>query len=137
MANINTYIKPNYIKKTLLLNKLSKELCLCLPPSFISHYCVTGITEQRLSISVNSSSWANKIKFYESDIKKHFFQTRQIQLKTIKISVNPQSISLPKVSLPKSQLSTASAHTLKSLADTIEDASLKQSILKLSKRKLG
>lgn len=135
MPKLITYINASYIKKTKLINDLSCELFPLLPPSLMPHCRIANLDTHlnELVILCDSPAWANKLRYYQAEIMRHFQVHHKRNLRNIKIGVSLKSAPHKSPS-QKLYISGYSAQKLKSLAESLPDIPLKAALLRLSRR---
>lgn len=99
------------------------------------HCAVSNIEEGILILHADNGSWASKLRFYSSTILQQLRQRAEYAgLKSIKITVIPQTLSSPKKSVKKPILSPQDVNLIQQLADSVQDLDLKRSLEKLANR---
>ncbi len=115
------------------LDYLSRRLLSYLPDEFSDRVSVTGFKQQQqLTLSVSSSAWASKLRFYTPTLKRSLRndpQFNQLQKIIIKVAFSNTNTKQTKNTLIYSQ---NAANVIASSADHIEDEGLKETLLRLA-----
>lgn len=132
------------------LNKLythAKDICALneklhnyLAPSLSSHCTVGNYSADTLIINADTSAWASKLRNRIPDILDYArHECGLSNIISVRIRVSPNQNNTTYSSLPgtrparKASLSKKSAEFIESVATSIEDPALRESILKISK----
>ncbi|MCU7833653.1 MAG: DUF721 domain-containing protein [gamma proteobacterium symbiont of Taylorina sp.] len=122
------------------LNYLSRRLLSYLPDEFATKLSVLGLNtkgkKQVLLVSVTSSAWASKLRFYLPLLKRSLCAEAQFShIQSIKIRVTASNLKELPVQLKDSNHCIYSNHSAKIIEDSaqhIADEGLKSSLLRLS-----
>lgn len=95
----------------------------------IKRHCrVANITEEVLTLEVDSPAWSHRVRFLLPELARHF--ARRVRLK-----VRPPLASAHPAALAPTELSDAAATALRELADTLEAGPLKEAVRRLATRR--
>ncbi len=115
------------------LDYLSRRLLSYLPDEFSGKVSVAGFKQQQqLTLSVSSSAWASKLRFYTPTLKRSLRndpQFNQLQKIIIKVAFSNTNTKQTKNTLIYSQ---NAANVIASSADHIEDEGLRETLLRLA-----
>jgi hypothetical protein len=147
--NLKTRQFNQLISSNEQLNKLythAKDICALneklhnyLAPSLGSHCTVANYSADTLIVNADTSAWASKLRNRIPDILDYArHECGLSKLISVRIRVSPNHnitrSALPATALSrKASLSKKSAEFIESVATSIEDPALRESILKISK----
>ena len=134
MQLLNQYIHTSLHQTAKKFINLTRELYKILPPNFTGQCHICNADDAQITILVESSVLANHLHYYRSDIKKHFSNYLNRQITQISLKVKPKQATFKVKSASQPSISSYSAQQIDSLADTISDNSLKQSLKKLANK---
>ena len=148
--NLKTRQFNQLIDSNKQLNKLythAKDICALneklhnyLAPSLSSHCTVANYSADTLIVNADTSAWASKLRNRIPDILDYArHECGLSNIISVRIRVSPNQNNTTHSSLPgtalgrKASLSKKSAEFIKSVATSIQDPALRESILKISK----
>lgn len=135
MKSLNHYIHTALQKKSRELKLHTRELYKILPANLTGLCSISNIDDSKISILTESPILANKLRYYQNDIKNHFSQYLNRPIVQISLKVSPKQLATNEGTMhTTNSISNSSAKLLGSLSETIEDESLKNSLKKLAKR---
>ncbi|MBL1141630.1 MAG: DUF721 domain-containing protein [Proteobacteria bacterium] len=120
------------------IQEINQKLKKCLDPSLHNHFELANIKTDTVTILVNSSTWATRLRYNIPAILSALNkQLNFTSVKTVRIKVKKL---IPDISNPTSNkakkpitLSQNSAQILKDVADNCNDPELRKCFIKLSK----
>ena len=133
MQSLGKFVPTNLINKAALLRLLNQLLLDCVPTELIGHVEVASLHHAELTLVTHSPAWASKLRYSAEDIKKLLSAKTGKPIKSITISIDPNAAALPAKRRKRPNLSRQSALQIKALAETIDNPSLKNTLIKLSK----
>ncbi len=148
--NLKTCQFNQLISSNKQLNKLythARDICALneklhnyLAPSLSSHCNVANYSADTLIVNADTSAWASKLRNRIPDILDYArHECGLSKLISVRIRVSPNHYTTTASALPgtrparKASLSKKSAEFIESVATSIEDPALRESILKISK----
>jgi len=148
--NLKTRQFDQLISSNNQLNKLythAKDICALneklhnyLAPTLSSHCSVANYSAETLIVNADTSAWASKLRNRIPDILAYVrHECGLSKLITVRIRVSPKQNNTSQSNLPgnrlkrKASLSKKSAEFIESVATSIQDHALRESILKISK----
>jgi hypothetical protein len=129
------YPIANLCNKAKSIHILNQKLKKCLDPSLQNHFELANIKADSVTILVNSSTWATRLRYNIPAILNALNNQLNFEsIKTVRIKVN-NILSDTTTNLPKKTISLSqnSAQTLLDVADNFTDPELRDCIIKLSK----
>lgn len=122
------------------ISALNEKLHNYLAPNLSSHCSIANYSADTLIVNADTSAWASKLRNRIPDILDYArHECGLIKLITVRIRVSPilnktTQADTPGTRLPrKASLSKESAEFIESVATSIQDPALQESILKISK----
>ena len=119
---------------------LNEKLHNYLAPTLSSHCSIANYSAETLTVNADTSAWASKLRNRIPDILAYARQECGMsKLITVRIRVSPKQNNTSQSDLPSSKLtkkaflSKKSAEFIESVATSIQDPALRESILKISK----
>ncbi len=106
-----------------------------LPPEVHPHCLHSEISGGDLTLFMDTPAWANRAQFLGSDLIEKLDETGLRGIHRLRVRVLPQQGASSRGRRRKITLSTQSAALIESTAKTIEDNSLRASLLKLARRR--
>jgi hypothetical protein len=148
--NLKTRQFDQLISSNNQLNKLythAKDICALneklhnyLAPTLSSHCSIANYSAETLIVNADTSAWASKLRNRIPDILAYVrHECGLSKLITVRIRVSPKQNNTSQSDLPgnrlnrKASLSKKSAEFIESVAKSIQDPALRESILKISK----
>ena len=118
------------LQQTHKLRQLNAQLAHLLPLPLSLHCTAAGISNQTLTLLVESSAWATRLRLQTPSILKglHHFQIQSLTVKICPPQAAPQTTVRMR---PKMSENTSSL--LNNLANTTSDPKLKLALLRLAK----
>jgi hypothetical protein len=134
MKYLETYIPSSIASHLAQLQKINRVLYEIIPIEFLGHVQVSGNPQNGIiHIYADSPAWGAKLRFYQSSIATGLTTRTGLNIKSVLISVHPQTGDRKTHSLKRPALSTKSAQLLTSLAKNTEDPELKRALSALAK----
>ncbi len=118
------------LQQTQKLRQLNAQLAYLLPLPLSLHCTAAGISNQTLTLLVESAAWATRLRLQTPSILKglHHFQ---IQALTVKIQ--PPQAAPQTAARARPKMSESTSNLLNNLADVTNDPKLKLALLRLAK----
>ncbi len=133
MRNISNIVIGKAIDKSREDKKLRRIVCQNLDADLIKHIQFFQVSNEILYLSVNSSTWSSRLRFFETNIIQ-ILRTANIPITKVKISVtiNPTPEStLPTQPINLRTISPDSLCLLDDVVSSMESTSLQSSLKKL------
>ncbi len=134
MQSLNHFIHTALQKKSRLLSNYTRELYKIVPSNFTGQCSVCDISSFAITISAPSSAIANQLRYYRNDITEHFSLYLNRPITQISLRISPKVAVSKEKSTKNPCISPNAAKQIHSLAETVGNDSLKQSLQKLAKR---
>ena len=123
-------------RRIALLQAIQDKLQTTLPPPLSDNFIIANVSKDTLVLHTQSPAWAAKLRFNTPlilDSVKEFYDT--VPPKSLRIKVVPDSPQQAQVQTKrKIGISKTNSQLIKSTAESIKDSSLRESLLKLSRR---
>lgn len=135
MQSLNHFIHSSLQKKSRLLTNYTRELYKILPSNFTGRCSVCNINDSCIYLSADSSTIASQARYYRDDITKHFSLYLNRPITHISLKISPKGTVSKEKNTKSPSISADAAKQIQSLAETIGNDSLKQSLKKLARRR--
>lgn len=133
MQNVRQFLSKDIVNLSAIHRRYNNELYKILPPQLTGQCYVASISEYRIVITVPSPSIANHLRYLQTDVKKRFSLLCNRPITEMTLKVNPKQLENKDLT-PPAELSSQAASALASLATSVEDPQLKNSLVKLSQK---
>lgn len=132
------YAIADLCNKANSIQEINQKLKKCLDPSLHNHFELANIKTDSVTILVNSSTWATRLRYNIPAIlnalnnQLHFTSVKTVRIKVKKI-VSDISNTTSNKAIKTISLSQNSAQVLKDVANNFNDPELRECFIKLSK----
>ena len=129
-------VKLSYLlEKSKALQNLQNIFNSFVSAALIKHCIVANYKKETLVLLTDSASWSTKIRFMTPELLKQLKTTEPFtDIKKIKCKVRPKENEIAHVKKQNPiTISAENARSIKTMANTIKDDRLRESLLKLAK----
>lgn len=122
------------VRRASNLKNLSLLVDQFIPAEIKPHYQLANFDNGYLIIIADTSAWATKLRYHSTAIMRNINDQKKLKIFGVKVKVKKQE---SKINNPQKQsenkISQNSKKAIANFASTIEDESLRESLLRLSK----
>ena len=132
----NNYLQ-GLIKRAQWLNNLNIILQQTLPTSFSAHCRLVNVHDDVLVVHTDNASYASLLRFQAKTLCKTFSEQCHTQFNKLEVKVRPLTMAAatkPRGIINNLNLPVQAADALKTIAVSIDDDALKQSLNRLAKK---
>lgn len=133
----HTNVKLSFLlEKTQFLLKLQEIFNSFVTEALAQHCIVANYEKETLVLLTDSASWSTKIRFQTPELLKQLKTTKPFsEIKKIKCKIRPKENEIVHTQKQKPMnISDENAQTIKTIANTIKDERLRESLLKLAEQ---
>jgi len=134
MENISAKLQQRILRKALELQKMEQAIKASLPLDCHAHLNIAGIRENELMLLTDSPVWQTRLRMFSQTILEALLQHTGITLTRGKIKLTPAKRLIEPPPPSKRTLSKESAKMIDQTASCISDPTLRQAMLRLSKK---
>jgi hypothetical protein len=114
------------------LKRLEQAILGLLPENLAGHCKVVNLKNETLILATTSSAWATRLRFAGPELLKQLRCQFPVNLKSLRIQVQPEVTEGSPAPRPKPKLSMHSGDLLVQTAKTIDDPDLKEALYRLA-----
>ncbi|MDZ4263878.1 MAG: DciA family protein [Pseudomonadota bacterium] len=117
------------LQHTQQLKQLNAQLTHLLPLPLSLHCTAAGVSQQTLTLLVESSAWATRLRLQAPSIIRGL---QSFNIKTLTVKIQPVQKAAAATSRSRPKMSPDTANLLNDLAETTSDPKLKSALLRLA-----
>ncbi len=114
------------------LQRLEQAVLGLLPENVAAHCKVMNLKNEILVLSAPSSAWAARLRFAGPELIKQLKSQFALNLRTIQIHIQPETVEIQSIRQQQLKLSLASGTLLAQTAQTVKHPALREALYRLA-----
>lgn len=125
------------LKRVTFLQEINAAIAAALPESAAGHFGIADYRDGELVIIVDSGTWATRLRYQQSQLRRQLAQRLRLDLDRLEIRVRPPAI--PNAAVPHyfREISTGARRQISESARYIENPELAAALTRLSRSGLS
>lgn len=120
------------IERARKLTRLERAVLQSLPAELAAHCKVANLKNETLVLTTPSPAWAGRLRFVAPDLIKQLKCQFSLEIRSVELIIQPESVPLQPVVKPALQMSLRSATLLAQTAQTVSYPPLQEALLRLA-----
>lgn len=120
------------IERARRLTRLERAVLQSLPAELAAHCKVANLKNETLVLATSSPVWAGRLRFVAPDLIKQLKCQFSLEIRSVELKIQPESVDIQPVKKPPLQMSLRSATLLAQTAEAVGHPPLQEALLRLA-----